>query len=167
MAITVTRKQITNLAKSLEIEGQGYLNKLDTIAKAFGYETQAALMAALNGPEPATEPKIELRAKIRDWRAPLDLTSGDAPILDPIDAVVRDNGAEFDVFLNGAEEDPYAPDALSLRLEREGSVTRVMVYDGLCDAPFVLGIPDGEPLRVLPNDWEHIEPEGDASDPAP
>lgn len=167
MAITVSRKQITELAKAFDVSGQSYLQKLDMIAKTFGYENQAALMSALNTPAQAAVAENELRAKVRDWRAPHDAEAENDPILEPVDAVVRDNGAEFDIFLNGAEADPYAQGATSLRLEREGSVTRVMVYDGICDAPFVLGIPDGASLRILANDWEHVEPGADAETPAP
>lgn len=43
----VTKKQISQIAKNMDVPGLGYLQKLDIIAEALGYQNQASMMAAL------------------------------------------------------------------------------------------------------------------------
>ncbi|MBW3243444.1 hypothetical protein KUV57_12290 [Epibacterium sp. DP7N7-1] len=156
MTISINRKQITTLAKAFEVPGASYLQKLDLIATSLGFKNQAALMAILNSdgavaaaPEPAT---------LQDWRQPGDVNGEDAPIQSPIPVKIDTSIQSVDILLGGCDEDPHGPQAASVRIEREGAVTRVMIYDSLCDAPRVFGVPDGATLRELPNDWEHTEP---------
>lgn len=156
MTISINRKQITTLAKAINIPGVSYLQKLDLIATSLGFKNQASLMATLNadgaaaaGPGPLT---------LHDWRQPGDIGGDDAPILSPIPVKVDAKRQSVDIMLGGSDEDPYGPQAASVRIEREGPVTRVMIYDSLCDAPRTFGIPDGEALCELPNDWELTEP---------
>lgn len=43
----VTKKQISQIAKNMDVPGLGYLQKLDIIAEALGYQNQASMMATL------------------------------------------------------------------------------------------------------------------------
>lgn len=158
MPVTINRKQIKALARAVAPQGATYLQTVDLIAVALGYQNQAALMAKLNEQADVTDaPKLE------DWRAPEDIDEHQAPRSLPIDVNVEVAPQHVDVMLGGAQADPYGPQASSLRVEREGNVTRVMIYDSLCDAPRVFGVPDGKPIEELPNDWqpEQVAPDGD------
>lgn len=162
MGISVNRKQITTLAKTFDVPGLSYLQKMDLIASALGFNNQAALMATLNNDRPAAQETNALT--LQDWRAPQDVCRGDVPIREPITVAIEATAEHIDVFIGGAKEDPYGRQASSLRIEREGGVTRYMINDSQCDAPRVIGVPDGASMRELAHDWEPVKQQSDPHD---
>lgn len=112
----------------------------------------------LTGPTDAgrSEAQVAVTHQITDWRGD-DPTESD--IGKPVDLEVVTGPAALDVFVDGARIDPCKPGACSIRIEREAEIVRVMLYDGLCDAPRVFGFSANAPLRELPNDWTAEEPE--------
>lgn len=125
------------------------------LAKALGFAGMRELTAA------AAIEDIQL-GQLEDWREAADVEKG--PIIDPVDVVLRVHSASIDLFINGSNIDPYKVGASSLRLEREGDVTRFMINDANCDAPYVMGARDGMPLARLADDWEPMLREEEPDD---
>jgi len=120
---------------------------------------QAITDDALEAEAGAAAPAQTLRSRLEDWRSREDAVVSDDPLLDPVDVNVEVSGPAVDVFIGGAKDDPYGVNAASVRIEREGAMTRVMVYDGLCEAPRVIGVPKGCSSMELPSDWEPMPPQ--------
>lgn len=91
--------------------------------------------------------------KLQDWR---DEALGDKPIGEPVDVAIETSDEAIDILIGGADEDPTAPRACSVRVELEGDTVRVMIYDSLCDAPRIFGIESGKPMEEIPNDWHPV-----------
>ena len=142
MSVTITKKQVQALARTLEVPGLSYLQRIDAIARALGHANQAALMAALEAPAAAPA-----ETTLSDWRA-----AGDAGV-SPAPVPVRVEASPYRMDMAVGAGQPAL-----VAVEREGNMTRVMVYDSLCDFPRVLGIPDGAAMVELPHDWEPLEP---------
>ena len=163
MSLTVTRSQITALARAIDIPGLSYLQRLDLIARPLGFANQAALMAALGEPPAAPEAAPTtgdspdaLSCELIDWRA----FQGDDFPPAPIAAKVRLTPERADIHVGASAAGEYSGDnASSVSVEREGDVTRFMIYDSLSEAPRVFGVRDGEALRELPNDWRELRRE--------
>lgn len=56
MSLEVTKKHVSAIAKSMDVPGLSYLQKVDLIARAIGYTNQATLMAAFNADTPSPAP---------------------------------------------------------------------------------------------------------------
>jgi hypothetical protein len=131
--------------------------KRETVELSELYE---AVYADLRAANEAQIPDVSITTQLEDWRSGDAIDSDDAPVGPSLPVTVKSNGVAVDVALGGSEADPYGKQASSVRIEREGDVTRVMVYDSQCDAPRVLGVPDGKSMINLPDDWEPVAVDG-------
>ena len=157
MTISISRKQVTDLARNIDIPGKSYNQKLDIVAASFGFPNQAAMMAVLNR-ESVTAPETDLLSgTIADW-----MTGDEAPIKAPIKGPVafvvrRDGPCSLDVHVGGYQHDYTAAGGSSIRIERRGELTRFMLYDACCDMPRIFDIPDFGPMREAPSDWKSTQ----------
>lgn len=65
MSVNLTRKSVSDLAK-LDLSGLSHMQRIDAIAKVFGFENNAALMGTLK----AAEPDASITPQMWDQKAP-------------------------------------------------------------------------------------------------
>ena len=152
MTISVNRKQITTLAKAFDVPGVSYLQKLDLIATSLGFKNQAALMATLNADSASTTGPDPMM--LQDWRPRSEIHEGDDPATAPIPFRIETSKKCLEILLDPLMADQDGAHPVRVEFEREGASTNVLIYDSICSAPFIVGVPDGKSLGIIETNWE-------------